>query len=166
MNTPLAAILPILLCGAPMADEPKSLVLDRLTKTPESLTETFYPVDGSPIEVNDGLIRQIGIATEAGKSHARISIAYHNTGNKALTPNYILRLYNSYGILMSWVRVPKEASTARTLKPASTGTEWLKPRIVRLDRFFRHSTLEEYPDDFFKLRWVSLDTDHGKVGPE
>lgn len=142
----------------------ETLTFSRLKSPPESLTETFFqiPTTGT-IRIGGEIIERINMHTETGKSHAGLVIIYKNTTPEAVSPKYVIRFYNAYGILMGGVRVPADEKTPEA--KISSGVEGIKvhePRITSLDSLFRNTNMTAYPADFFSVSWLSISDSNDK----
>jgi hypothetical protein len=160
MKTVLCGILGLFLFLLTASGE-ESLILKRIEKPPESIEEVFFRATKSRVEIDKPLISRIQLGIEEGKSHAQVIVGYKNKTSDVLRPAYTLRLYNPYGMLMSYTKVPlADRPEDKAIRPGATGAKVLRPRIYRLESIFRYSSLKEYPADFFQVAWLSLSTNN------
>ena len=140
------------------------LTLTRLKSPPESLTETFYQIPKSgTIDIGGDIIQKINIHAETGKSHAGMEVLLKNTTPEAVSPQYVIRLYNAYGIMLGGVQVPTEEKNPEAkISPGAVDIKSYGPRITRLDMLFRHTNIAAYPADFCNLSWLSISHSNDK----
>lgn len=164
----LRRLLAISIAGAVPAGGEERLVLMPLKTPPNAITEQFYPVEkGGRVDIGGEVIQRMRLKTEEGKSHAFLGVIYENKSPQAVSPKFTVRFYNAYGILMGGVRVPEDAENPPTgILPGAAGATALTPRITRLESMFRHSTLKDYPQGFFSIRWVSISDANTKLGKD
>lgn len=147
----------------PLSGE-ESLTFSRLKNPPDSLTETFYkiPTNGT-IDIKGDIIQRINIHTETGKSHAGMAVFSKNTTPEAVSPQYVIRFYNAYGIMMGGVQVSADEKTPDSkISPGAESIKTHHPRITRLETLFRHTNLTTYPTDFFSISWLSISNSNDK----
>ena len=148
----------IVLASSALFSAVGELTFKRLQSPPNSITEKFFKVEATDsVKIDGELIERVIIKFEEGKSHARVVVLYKNTTSKALSPRYTIRFYNSYGILMAGIRVREDPNVPESLiEPGKESGKTFHPKIIRLDRLFRHTDIKEYPPDFFKIGWLSI----------
>ena len=117
------------------ADQEK-FPIQLLPKAPESEEETFYLVKDREVQVNGSVIRVIGIKGE------RVTVSYKNTTTKTLIPQYTIKFYNGYGILLGSdeIRAGILSGNPR-LQPGDFGGDKLHIDWLDIPSIFQHSDL-------------------------
>ena len=142
----------------------EQIMFTRLKSPPESLTETFYQIPTSgKIDIGGDIIQKINIHAETGKSHAGMEMLFKNTTPEAVSPQYVIRFYNAYGIMMGGVQVPTDEKTPEAkISPGAVDIKSYSPRITNLDLLFRNTNMAAYPADFSSLSWLSISYSNDK----
>lgn len=160
LGTPLIFFAMLMLPAS--GDE--QIMFTRLKNPPDSLTETFYqiPTNGT-IDIKGDIIQKINIHAETGKSHVGMEMFFKNTTPEAVSPQYVIRFYNAYGIMMGGVQVPTNEKTPEAkISPGAVDIKSHQPRITNLDLLFRNTNMAAYPADFSSLSWLSISYSNDK----
>ncbi len=151
-----ARVIAVCACLAGAALLPAAVPLAALSpvdKLPLAAGERAYAVADGEATVDDGLIRRIAIGKE------NVIASYKNTGEKPRTPNYTIRLYNRYGLLLGEDTVGSSGLLIMggppLIDPGDVATDELAIEWVPLDRVFRKSRLP-LPEDWRQAAWVVL----------
>lgn len=141
-----------------MAYAEEKIALQPLADPPVSDTEAFFPVTKDGVQVNGEVIREFAISGD------RVTVAYKNATEDALSPKYTIKIYNRYGIMIGSdeVSVGLLGGSPR-LEPGDVGGEKLHIEWVELDSIFKHSTAGALPEDFRSAKWLSISASNSKV---
>jgi len=126
---------------------------------PSSEEEVFFEVVEGAVRVEGEVIREFAIRGE------RVTVAYKNTSREAVSPKYVLRVYNRYGIMLGFeeVSVGLLGGSPR-LEPGDVGGDRIDVEWLDLEALLRHTTIRELPADFEQAKWISLAESNSEVG--
>ena len=112
--------------------------------------ERSYSVADGEANVNDELIRRFTIGRKS------VTASYRNPREKATAPEYTIRLYNAYGLLLGedTVRSSMFGSTPY-VNPGDVATQDLHIKWLPLDRIFEKAKAT-LPTDWRTVVWVVI----------
>jgi hypothetical protein len=91
-------------------------------------------------------------------------VSYKNTTEEKLFPEYTIRIYNRYGVLLGSDEVSSGFfGGSPHLEPGDIGGDQLHVEWTDLKAIFNHSTIRDLPDDFHHVRWLSIADSNSKV---
>ena len=133
------------------------VVLKRLVKAPESIEETFYRFEKNEAEINGLVIQKISLNYEAGKGGGHLKIHYKNKTKVEVVPDFLVRLYNPFGVCMGGVHVSGDnMNTPAPVAPGNKGVSQHRFGIFQMEAYIRHGLKDKLPADFANLAWVSI----------
>jgi hypothetical protein len=141
-----------------MAYAEEKLALLPLADPPVSDTEAFFSVTKDGAQVNGEVIREFAISGD------RVTVAYKNATDEALSPKYTIKIYNRYGIMIGSDEVSAGLlGGSPRLEPGDVGGDKLHVEWVDLDSIFKHSSAGTLPEDFKRAKWLSISASNSKV---
>jgi len=124
--------------------------LEPVEALPLTGDERAYLVEDGEADISDGLIRRISIG------HENVTASYRNRGDKAKRPEYTVRLYNRYGLLLAEDDVTSGfLGGVGTIDPGEIEAEELHVDHYPLDRIAAKSGIT-LPDDWDTVNWVVI----------
>jgi len=128
-----------------------------LETAPVSETEQFFSVENGEAKIEAQVIKLMVVKAE------HITVSYKNDSGEEVLPEYEVRVYNRYGILLGSDEVRSSFFGGNTrLEPGDVGGEKLNLDLVDIDGVFSHAQVK-LPDDFSVAAWVSLSGSNTKL---
>lgn len=134
------------------------LVIQPLSGAPDSDAEIFFAVTEEGVQVGGDVIQEFAISGD------RVTVGYKNRTEKSIFPEYRIRIYNRYGILIGHDQVESGLfGGSPKLEPGDVGGDRLHFEWVDLGEIFKHAAVGDLPDDFGMPRWLSISDSNSEV---
>lgn len=131
--------------------------LTPLVEAPTSKNETFFKVEKGEANIGGEVIQLFVVKPE------HLTVSYRNGTEKGLFPEYVVRIYNRYGVLLAGEEVSVSLFGGRTkLEPGDVGGEKIRLDLIDLEEILQH-TKWDLPEDFDTAAWLSLSDSNSKL---
>ena len=103
------------------------------------------------------ITKQIGLPRCSPVSCYQRDSHYKNKTKVEVVPDFLVRLYNPFGVCMGGVHVSGDNMyTPAPVAPGNKGVSQHRFGIFQMEAYIRHGLKDKLPADFANLAWVSI----------